>query len=70
MIIKVTVPMMLKYRCISAERFAFLEAPILARIGVMHVPIFWPIIIGNAVENIIVPVDAIACSIPIEDEEL
>lgn len=34
----------------AAVRFAFLEAPIDARIGVMQVPMFWPMMIGNAIE--------------------
>ena len=47
---KMMVPRTLKLTCTAAVRFAFLEAPIDARIGVMQVPMFWPMMIGNAIE--------------------
>ena len=37
---------------------------------VKHLPIFCPKTIGNAIENVIAPVDAIACNIPTEAEQL
>ena len=47
-IMKTTVPIILKYRCTMAARFAFLVAPILDNSAVTQVPIFCPIMIGIA----------------------
>ena len=43
-----TVPITLKLRCTRAARLAFLLAPMLDRIAVMQVPMFWPMMMGTA----------------------
>ena len=62
--------MILKYRCTSAARFAFLFAPTAEISAVTQVPIFCPIIIGITVANPSEPVEHSACKIPTEAEEL
>ena len=66
---KTTVPIRLKYRCIIAARFAFLFAPIAERIAVTQVPIFCPMMIGNAELNGTAPVIQSACRIPTDADE-
>ena len=51
-----TVPIRLNIMCIQATRFAFLLTPILEIREVIHVPMFWPMIIGIAIPYVIIPV--------------
>ena len=60
----------LKYKCTNAARFAFVWAPTEEIKAVTQVPIFCPIIIGNAVANGTCPVTQSACKMPTEADEL
>ena len=67
---KITVPLILKKRCTAAALFAFLLVPILEMIAVTQVPMFCPIMIGNAVLKLTAPVAQSACKIPTDADEL
>lgn len=55
------------YCCCS---FCILLVPILEMIAVTQVPMFCPIMIGNAVLKLTAPVAQSACKIPTDAEEL
>ena len=61
---------MLKYRCTSAARLAFLLAPIPEIMAVTQVPIFCPMMMGMALPKLTAPVAQRACRIPTDAEEL
>ena len=66
---KITVPLILKKRCTAAALFAFLLVPILEMIAVTQVPMFCPMMIGNAELNGTAPVIQSACRIPTDAED-
>ena len=59
----------MKYKWISAARFALREAPIPEIMAVTQVPIFCPMIMGTAAPKLTAPVMHSACKIPTDAEE-
>ena len=65
-----SVPITLTERCSTATRLACALVPMQEISEVTQVPIFWPMTMGAAMPQVMLPVSDSACNMPMEAAEL